>query len=596
MAQTVTSSPTSISFGSHHWPHTTEPAITQEIKYTNDGTSPVTLELRMDATGPAGLFTISPAQLVIPAGGSATATARADIRNAPDGGEFSGALVATAPGFAVRTPVIVDLEVESYDLVLNAIDRTGAPADFASAFLINVDTGYRVFPNGSLDGKIVQRVVKGRYVMSSSVLGSEPSTYDVLNYPDLLVAGPMTIDLDARRGKPVKLRLPEPNATLSLLEVGFERVSGPHRYTVSNLSLRGSADHVGLTHLGPDSPEVTGQLSTNWTVPGSAFYGLAWYVKGRTPSGIDKTIRRADLAAVRVDVGPLKAGQSALIGMTSSPHGQGDWGGTGSLSPVNAPGVHTEYYGGENADWSRRMNVQGDNGYQGGLNGPPKHYLPGKFYAESFYRGVFGPVFSDNRGEPWVQLRGDTMTANLPLFGDGFGNAGWSTADTASTKLYRNEQLLSENGETGYVRFAVPQGTANYRLTADVTRTGYERATSVSAAWTFQADPGAGVRALPVSVIRYTPRLDSAEKARAGSLFIVPVQVQTQAGAASRPEITRAEVSFDRGATWQAAPIFGDFLLLYHPYGAESVSLRASASDHHGNSVEQTIIDTYLLH
>jgi hypothetical protein len=595
MNQTVTSRPNSLSFGSHQWPHTNEPAVTQDITYTNDGTSPVTLDLRMEATGPGSLFTVTPSQLVIPAGGSATATAKADISNAPDGGEFGGALVASGAGAAVRTAVIVDLEVESYDLTLNAIDRTGGPADFSSAFLINVDTGDSIFPNGSLDGKIVQRLAKGRYVLSSSVLGGEPYTHDVLNYPNLVFSGPTTIDLDARLGKPVKLRLPDESAALSLLQVGFERVSGPNRYTISNLSFGGNADHIGLAHLGPDSPEVTGQLSTSWTTKGTDIYGLAWYSKGRTLSGIDKTIRRSDLAAVRVDVGPVLPGQSTALGLTSSPHGRGQWS-TGSLSTLAAQGVHTEYYGGENADWARRLNILGDTGYQGGLEGPPKHYVAGKSYTESLYRGVFGPVFSDNRGDPWVQQRGDTLIAYLPLFGDGFGNAGFSIADSASTKLYRNGELLDENGETGYGRFAIPQGTAKYRLTADATRSGFSRATTVSAAWTFEADHSSGITALPVSVIRYTPKLDAEEEARAGSLFVVPLQVQTQAGAASSPQVTRAEVSYDSGATWQAAPLFGEYLLLYHPQGATSVSLRARAADHQGNSVEQTIIDAYLLH
>jgi hypothetical protein len=594
MTQTVTSRPGSLSFGSHQWPHTNDPAVTQDITYTNDGASPVTLDLRMETTGPGGLFTITPSHLVIPAGGSATATAKADIRNAPDGGEFGGALVATGPGVAVRTAVVVDLEVESYDLTLNAIDRTGGPADFASAFLINVDTGDRVFPNGSLDGRIVQRLAKGRYLLSSSVLGSEPYTHDVLNYPDLTIDGPATIDLDARLGRPVKLRLPDESAALSLLQAGFERVSGAGRYTVSNLSFGGNADHIGLAHLGPDSPEVTGQLSTTWTTKGTDFYGLAWYCEGRTLAGIDRTVRRSELAAVHVDVGPVPKGRSTLLGLTSSPQGRGMWS-MGTLSRLTAQGVHTEYYGGGNADWARQFNVLGDTGYQGGLEGPPKHYAAGRTYTESLYRGVFGPVFSDNRGDPWVQQRGDTLIANLPLFGDGFGNAGWSTPDTASTKLYRDGQLLSENGEPGYVRLAIPQGTARYRLTAEATRSGFTRATTVSAAWTFQADHSAGITPLPVSVIRYTPKLDAAETARAGSLFVVPLQVQTQAGAASSPQVTLTEVSYDRGDTWQTAPLFGEYILLYHPQGATSVSLRAKAADHQGNSVEQTIIDAYLL-
>lgn len=592
MKQAVSAEPSSASFGAHRWPHATQPDVRKEITYSNDGPTPVTLDLRAETNGPANLFTVEPARLVVPAKGKATAVTTAAISTAADGGQFGGAIVATGGGQRVRTAIEVDLEVESYDLVLNAIGRNGEPADFTSAYLINVDTGERVFPDATLDGRLTQRLRKGRYLLTSSVLGSDPHTHDVINYPNLTITGPATIDLDARATQPISIRLPAEPARLAMLQVGFERTSATDRYLVSNLSFGGNADHVGLATLGPDSEEVVGQLSTNWTV-GDEFYGLAWYAKGRAPSGITKEIHHGDLATVKVDVGPLLPGQSAEIGATSSPRGRGDWG-LGSITPFT-PGVRTEYYGGENADWARRMNVLGTNGYQGGLNGPPKNYEPGKTYTESYYRGVFGPSFSDNHGDPWVQQRGETLVAYLPLFGDGAGNAGFATADKASTKLYRDGELLSESTEAGYVRLAVPQGSARYRLTAEATRTGYAKASYVSAAWTFQSDHSPGVTALPVSAIRFTPKLDDSEHAHSGGLFAVPVHVQPQAGSRSKPTLTSAEVSYDRGVTWEKAALYGEYLLLYHPLGAPSVSLRASASDAEGNTVEQTIIDAYPL-
>ncbi len=594
MKQTVSAGPTSASFGHHRWPHTNEPAVTKEITYTNDGPAPVTLDLRMETNAPASLFSISPAQLVVPAGGTATAVATAEVRNVPDGGQFGGAIVATGGGQRVRTAIEADLEVESYDLTLNAIARNGEQADFTSAYLINVDTGDRVFPEATVDGKLTQRLPKGRYLLTSSILGHDPYTHDVLNYPNLTITGPTTIDLDARLAKPVSIKLPtaEP-AALSLLQVGFERTTAKDTFHVSNLSFGGNLDHIGLAQLGPDSDEVVGQLSTSWTVRND-FYGLAWYTKGRFLSGIAKEVQPGELATVKVDTGPLLPGQSAAIGATSSPRGQGNWG-TGSLTAFTPPGIRTEYYGGENADWARRMNVLGDTGYQGGIDGPPRTYLPGKSYTESFYRGVFGPSFSDNKTDPWVQQRGDTLIAHVPLFGDGAGNAGFSMADKASTKLYRNGELMVESQEAGFVRMTVPQGSARYQLTAEASRSGYARSTYVSGSWTFQSDHSSGITALPVSAIRYTPKLDASDKASTGVLFPVPIHVQTQAGAGPRPRLTSTEVSYDRGATWQEAALFGDFLLLYHPPGAPSVSFRASAADDAGNTVEQTIIDAYLL-
>ncbi|MET0132720.1 MAG: S8 family serine peptidase, partial [Kibdelosporangium sp.] len=498
LTQTVTSQPSSLSFGSHQWPHTSDPAVTQEVTYANDGTTPVTLDLRVEATGPAGLYSVSPARLVVPAGGKASATVKAEIRNAPAGGQFGGALVAASGGQSVRTAVAVDLEPESYDLVINGIGRSGGPADYVSAFLINVETGDPVYTN-VVDGKAIQRVPAGRYLLSGSILGSEPYTHDVLTYPNLTVSGPTTVDLDARLAKPVSVRLPEPTARLSLLQVAFQRVAGPNTYTISNLSFGGSVEHIGLAHLGPDLPakELTGQLATSWTArDGAEFYGLAWYLKGRTHSGLSKDIRRGDLATVNVDIGPLPPGQTANLGLTSSPRGQGAWG-SGSLDNFT-PGARTEYYGGENADWARRMTIFGENGYAGGIEGPPKTYLPGRSYQEPFYRGVFGPVLPDNRDDPWVQQRGDLMVVTLPLFGDGVGNAGFSAVDSASTKLYRDGQLFGETPEPGFARFVIPAGKAKYRLTAEASRSGYPKASKVSGAWTFEGDRSGAVAAWPL--------------------------------------------------------------------------------------------------
>ncbi|MCE7004204.1 S8 family serine peptidase [Kibdelosporangium philippinense] len=594
LKQTVDARPTSASFGQHRWPHSNQPAVTKEITYTNDSSEPVTLDLTMETNAPANLFTISPAQLVVPARSKATAVAAADIRNVPDGGQFGGAIVATGGGQQVRTAIEVELEVESYDLTLNAIARSGEHADFASAYLINVDTGDRIFPEATVDGKLVQRLPRGRYILSGSVLGHDPYTHDVLNYPDLTITGPATIDLDARLTKPVSITLPtEKPVTLSLLQTGFERKTEKDSFKVSNLSLGGDIDHIGLAQLGPDSDEILGQLSTSWTVEND-FYGLAWYTKGSFPSGITKEVQPSELATVKVDAGPLLPGQSALIGATSSPRDQGNWG-LGALGTFAPPGIRTEYYGGENADWARRMTVSDSNGYQGGVDGPLRTYVPGKAYTESFYRGVFGPSFSDNRTDPWVQQRGDSLIAHVPLFGDGAGNAGFSTASEATTKLYRDGELMAESPDTGFVRMVVPRGSAKYQLTAEATRAGYSKSTHVAASWTFTSDHSSGITALPVSAIRYTPKLDASDKAKTGILFAVPIQAQPQAATTSKPRLTSTEVSYDRGATWQQAALFGDFLLLYHPPGAASVSFRASAADDAGNKVEQTIIDAYLL-
>jgi hypothetical protein len=573
--QNVTSTPTSISFGTHQWPHTGKPALSKEITYTNAGAEPVTLDLTTETTGE--LFSVSPARLTVPAGGSATATVTADIAKQPGGGVMGGAVVANG----LRTAVVVDLEQESYDVKITGVERSGVPASSTFAFLINVGTGARVWPDSATG---VARLAKGRYLLTGSVLS--PGTHDIINYPDLTVTGATTITLDARQAKPIQVKLPVP-ARLSLLQTGFDRVVDGTAYTIGNFSVGGVIDHLGVASLGPDSAEVTGKTATFWTA-GADFYGLAWYQRGHAPNGLTKTVLQRDLATVEVDMPPLKEGQSATVGHTSAPEGRADWG-YGSLDDL-AAGPRTEYYGGEGGDWSRRLNLFGPTGDTGALVTPLRHYKPGRSYVEQLNRAVFGPALPETRDTPHTFRTGDLMRVTIPLYGDNAGNEGYSPVSSARTTVYRNDVRVAETPEAGWALLDVEPGAANYRVETTATRD-TSLSTKVSGVWTFRSDTTAKQTALPLSVIRYAPRLDDDGYAAAGRMLAVPVSTQSQAGSV---RITSVEVSYDGGTTWRHTPVTHNRLLLAHPANAKSVSLRAKASGP-GQSVEQTIINAYLL-
>ncbi|MFJ8961817.1 S8 family peptidase [Lentzea sp. NPDC102401] len=576
--QNVTSSPTSISFGAHQWPHTGEPALSKEITYSNAGSEPVTLDLATDTGGT--LFSVSPAKLTVPAGGTATATVTADIAKQPAGGVFGGAIVASG----VRTAVVADLEVESYDVTITGVERSGVTTASTFAFLINVDTGARVWPDSTTG---VARVAKGRYILSGSVLSSTGAwTHDVINYPNLTVSGATTINLDARQAKPVKVTLPV-TAQLSLLQTGFERVVNGTAYTIGNFSVGGSIDHLGVASLGPDSNEVTGKIATFWNA-GQDFYGLAWYQKGHAPNGLTKTIARKDLATVKVDMPALKPGQSASIGHTSSPAGRADWT-YGSLDNYTS-GQRTEYYGGEGGDWSRRFNLFDETGNIGALVTPLRHYRPGRSYVEPFNRAVFGPALPETRGVPHSFRTGDFVRVTIPLYGDNAGNEGYSPVTEARTTVYRDNVKAVETAEAGWAMLDVQPGAAHYRVETSAVRD-TALSSKVSGVWTFRSDTTAKQTALPLSVIRFTPQLDDNGHGRAGQMLSVPISTQSQVDSV---RVTSVEVSYDGGTTWKRQQITAGRVLLAHPKDAKSVSLRAKASGS-GQTVEQTIIDAYLL-
>lgn len=572
--QHVTSTPTSLSFGAHRWPHTGKPALTKEITYTNAGAEPITLDLTTETTG--ALFSVSPAKLTVPAGGSATATVTADIAGQPDGGVQGGAIVASG----VRTAVVVDLEKESYDVTITATQRSGAPTPPSYAFLINVDTGARVWPTAG-----AARLAKGRYLLNGGVMSPE-GTHDAVNYPNLTVTGAATIDLDARQARPVQLKLPVP-AQLSLLQTGFERTVNGTSYTIGNFSVGGDISRLGTASLGPDSDEVTGKTATFWNA-GPDFYGLAWYEKGHAPNGLTKTVLPRDLATVKVDLPPLKAGQTATIGHTSSPAGRADWG-YGSLDNLT-PGPRTEHYGGEGGDWSRRFTLFDDTGNIAALTTPLRHYKPGRSYLEPLNRPVFGPALPPTGDLPHTFRTGDLMRVTVPLFGDNAGNSGYAPTTAARTTVYRDNVKACETAEAGWCLADVQPGAADYRVETTATRSG-SLSSSVSGVWTFRSDTTSRRTALPLSVVRFTPQLDDDGYAAAGRMLSVPVSTQSQAGAV---RVTSVEVSYDGGATWRATPVTSGRVLLAHPRDARSVSLRAKASGD-GQAVEQTIVNAYLL-
>ncbi|WP_158891859.1 S8 family serine peptidase [Amycolatopsis anabasis] len=607
LGQVLTSEPTSVSLGIQQWPHDDDQAVAKEVTYANPGQEPVTFTLGIDAIGPdgkpapAGLFAVSPASITVPAGGKATATVTGDTRAAHLDGVYSGTLTATAGEATVRTPLAIDREVESYDLTLNTLDRRGAPTANGFTTLVNVDTGEFLMPRGD-NGSAKIRVPKGRYVLQGTVVAAPgtPPAFDVLSYPNLTVDGDVTIDLDARLAKPVQVTPPNKDARLSLGELSFQRNLGDRTFSIGFVLLGGSLTGLASAHLGPDLPPaaLTAQVNTQWTA-GTEFFGLAWFRYGSLFTGFTRDVGPGDVATVRADFGPIRAERTGYSGAAPSPHLQNSFA-WGSLPRVEMPGTRTEYYNGEGADWNRMLFVADDKtfGLDAVVSSPPKTYDPGRTYAESFHRAVFGPVLPVSHATGgWVFRDSDVVVANTPLFGDGGGNSGQSVVDSGYTRLYRDGKLLGESKSAGYGRFEVPGGNAEYRLATEGVRGGFDLSSRVSAVWTFRSGTTNAVTRLPISTIRYFPALDGANTAPSGTPFVVPVAVQEQGSAVTKvPYRLTAEASYDGGQTWTPAAVLGNAqLVLQHPAGATSVSLRAKATDGNGNTVEQTIVNAYRL-
>ncbi|HVK23710.1 MAG TPA: hypothetical protein VM677_20340 [Actinokineospora sp.] len=169
--------------------------------------------------------------------------------------------------------------------------------------------------------------------------------------------------------------------------------------------------------------------------------------------------------------------------------------------------------------------------------------------------GIYGPALPDI-GFPSTFRYENTVGVNISVFGDGGGNAGNTVTESASTVLYRDGVKIGETEGAGYGVFDVPAERGRYRLTTDV---------------------------------------DKSNSAPAGRAFVVPVSMQLEDGSVVVPRGLSVDVSYDEGKTWRGANVAGSVVLLFHPAGAKSVSLRAKAADGRGGTVEQTIVRAFKL-
>jgi hypothetical protein len=186
------------------------------------------------------------------------------------------------------------------------------------------------------------------------------------------------------------------------------------------------------------------------------------------------------------------------------------------------------------------------------------------------------------------------------MYGDGAGRAGYARTDSAGITVDRDGTRIGQTPQL-YGAFEVPAGAGRYRVAVDATRGApFALSTRDSVVWTFRSGhvDGTAPVVLPLSAIRFKPKLDLRNTAPANPLLVIPVEVQRQPGsAAARIATLAVEVSVDDGKTWKRAIVLrnagGGVALAQRPQGSGFVSLRAASADTDGNTVEQTIIRAY---
>jgi subtilisin family serine protease len=610
--QTILADPPSVSFGRQTWPHDDDTPVTKTVTYRNIGASDVTLSITASAVGPdgnpapPGMFTLSATTLTVPAGGEAAVTLTADTRVGSADGYAQGRLVATAGDQAVQTPFAVDREVESYDLTLTQTNRDGQAPDLHDTLLFRTDQVgfYALF---STQQTVTIRVPRGTYTMYTFQfdLPDDPGTFPQLTLgvqPRLELTADQTVGVDARLSRPISITLPRPGESQVLGLVGATTTTPEG--LVSGGVLGQTLDGVQTLALGPPDrvDGFSSQVGGTWArlnadgLPDNSpvVYNLAWITEGRMITGATHQARDQNLARVVAN------------------HAVQDTGGFGSKAawaigagpfnvipavglPFDLPFTRTEYFNTDGgARWiSDFIEVSSTGVPQAYALQQPQTYRNARTYHEDWNRAVFGPAVGKPTDPFFVSTRtGDQIHVSVPTHGDAAGRTGLINYASGRTALFKDGVKVGEVSDP-FGDFTVPPDSGQYRLEVDIQRLpGTTFSTSVSGVWTFPSSQGTAT--LPLWTVGFSPALDQHNTAPAGRVVTVPVAAVAAPGSnAGRLRSLNVEVSFDGGATWQAAPLDGNAVRITHPNGTGFVSLRAGASDDRDNAVEQTIINAY---
>jgi hypothetical protein len=318
------------------------------------------------------------------------------------------------------------------------------------------------------------------------------------------------------------------------------------------------------------------------------------------PTGFTKEVSADELATVNAKFGPATADRTG--GKVSFPFPtEGDGFVFGAAQDVTLPGIRVEHLTTDGVRWQSMLDQNHGQDIEAEFTSPFEAFDAGTTYTRTLNYAVFGPTMPNLGFEGGSVYRvGNELVVSPALYGDLAGDAGYSVLSSAKFELYRDGDLIESSDKSGGSA-VVPADDAEYRAVVTTTRPRdvFDLSTEVTASWTFRSAFVDENSVVPqqVSAIRYTPPLDENNTGPAGEPFLVPVWLQHNGtGMADQPHTLSVQVSYDEGKTWQEADVVLNMIAqLNHPADAESVSLRATATDRDGNSVTETVIRAYTL-
>ncbi|MCY1142753.1 S8 family serine peptidase [Actinoplanes sp. Pm04-4] len=287
-------------FGFHAIDET--PALLERtVTYANTGATPVTLTLTKNVAA-VGL---SASTVTVPAGGTAGVKLTFDIAKS-DPGQFSGWLTATGPdGIKVTTAVGGTLDQPRHLVTFKAVDRSGKPAAVPALQAFGDVARYDVLDFLFQGDEKTFQLGEGDYLVDALISDGVPlDEQDTLvTIPELKVDRDLTVLLDARTGRPIRIETPKPAEQRAIQSYYVHRVTGSGRSIINGFMSFSAVQKINVTPTAklrhgsyefssrwqlvaplvqPSVPGVTGELDINLCVTSPAWDGTRKFelVKG----------------------------------------------------------------------------------------------------------------------------------------------------------------------------------------------------------------------------------------------------------------------------------------------------------------------------
>ncbi|MEW2390354.1 S8 family serine peptidase [Streptomyces venezuelae] len=612
--QTVIADPSSVSFGTQQWPHTDDKPVTKKVTYRNLGKDEVTLDLTVSATdpkgrpAPAGFFTLGAKKVTVPAGGTASVDLTADSKlGGTVDGAYSAFVVAEGGSQSVRTAAAVDREVESYDVTVKHLGRDGQPTKHYMDSFVGLTGGARGTDRSSYDpsGTVKLRVPKGSYVLDSNVavdLADLSKGIDWLAQPKVDVTKNTTVTVDARTAKPVDVTVPATDLKGVLAAPDYTVETPDFSAGFGWLMDEYKNFRTGAIGAAPTGVTLSQSWPAVWTKGDNTEYNVTSGGKVKQlATGYTKHYKATDLATLKVGLGAAASGKTgSLRAAAELPDVDGGW----SVSvPTKLPTERRLYVStGDKVKWGLEFEQNGppnpddpdgwptlETAYTLGAS---QTFKPGATYEKTFNTAVFGPRIGGAYG---VQRRGNEIVGDLPVFADGQTHAGYSLYTSVKTTLTRNGTQIGENTDplTGQESFKVPSGDAAYKLSTSVKRSVKVGAAStrIDASFSFRSKKVDEAK-LPVSTVRFSPKVGLDSRAKADEKQSVPVTVQG-AAAGSNLKSLAVYVSYDYGQTWKKVTVTGGKISVKNPAKNKAISFHAKIADKKGNKSTLSIYNAF---